>query len=75
MESVLCFLPYWVIVFSSLSNDITCKYAQMEMQEFKEPILADIRNIQQEKAELEEVGKYVFLFVFCILSEFVLSLN
>lgn len=35
----------------------------MEMQEFKEPILADIRNIQQEKTELEEVLMYFLCYV------------
>jgi hypothetical protein len=27
----------------------------MEMQDFKEPILADLRNLQHEKAQLEKV--------------------
>lgn len=62
IEPVLCSFALLVnFVFSSPSNDIEC--SQMEMQEFKEPILADIKNIQQEKAELEEVGMYAF----CVL--------
>ena len=43
-------------------------YGQMEMQAFKEPILADIRNIQQEKAELEEVRKFFCVFYISQLS-------
>ena len=31
---------------------------QMEMRDFKEPILADLRNLQHEKAQLEKVRIY-----------------
>ena len=34
---------------------IMLSYVQMEIQHFKEPVLADIRNLQLEKAELEKV--------------------
>ena len=41
----------------------------MEMLDFKEPILADLRNLQHEKAQLEKVRinyntcKYTILFI------------
>ena len=45
------------------------KLSQLEMQEFKEPILADIRNLQREKAELEEVrmcAYFQFISLLCL---------
>ena len=44
----------------------------MEMQDFKEPILADLRNLQFEKAQLEKVRTYTYTIQcrsgnFCVL--------
>lgn len=34
-------------------------YVQMELFEFKEPLVAELRTIQREKAQLEEVGRHL----------------
>lgn len=50
--------PVWLFTACNIGdNQIACMciFTQMEMQDFKEPILTDLRNLQHEKAQLEKV--------------------
>ena len=55
--SKLVYLAVLFRMFFPFLDAIVCLYilTQMEMQDFKEPILADLRNLQHEKAQLEKV--------------------
>lgn len=56
------------VFFPFLDTRIVCLFifTQMEMQDFKEPILADLRNLQHEKAQLEKV-RINSLYVYTVL--------